>query len=226
MALVFLAAIGLSPALAQAAAEAVATPVARDDLGKVHFATSCQPAVEKQFDQAMVFLYAFWAKDAIAGFKTVLQQDPDCAMAYWGIAMALQQNPLTAQQPGPEAAREALAGLDTAKRIGVKTQRETDYLAAVDAIYRDADKVDFPTRRRAYEKAMEALAQRYPDDSEAQVFYALSLDMTASLTDKPYANQLKAAAILERILAQQPDHPGVAHCLSTVMTTRPLPSVV
>src|SRR5271165_703556 len=100
MVLVFLAAIGLSPALAQAAAEAVAAPVARDDLGKVHFATSCQPAVQEQFDQAMVFLYAFWAKDAIAGFKTVLQQDPDCVMAYWGIAMALQQNPLTGQQPG------------------------------------------------------------------------------------------------------------------------------
>lgn len=213
MLFVFMAAIVLSPALVQAAAETVAAPVTRDELGKVHFGTSCQPAVEKQFDQATVFLYAFWAKDAIAGFKTVLQQDPDCVMAYWGIAMALQQNPLTGQQPGPEAVREALAGLDTAKRIGAKTRRETDYLAAVDLIYRDADKVNFPTRRRAYEKAMEALAQRYPDDSEAQVFYALSLDMTASLADKTYANQLKAAAILERILAQQPHHPGVAHYL-------------
>src|SRR5450631_2470930 len=128
--LVLLAAIGLGPALAQPTENAVATPMAGDDLGKMHFATSCKSAVEKQFDQAMVFLYAFWAKDAIAGFKTVLQQDPDCVMAYWGIAMALQQNPLTAQQPNSDAAREALAGLDTAKRIGARTQRETDYLAA------------------------------------------------------------------------------------------------
>ena len=147
MALVFLAAIGLSPGHAQRPPEAVGTSAARDDLGKVHFATSCQPAVEKQFDQAMVFLYAFWAKDAIGDFKTVLQQDPDCVIAYWGIAMALQQNPLTAQQPNSEAARDALAGLDMAKRIGAKSQREADYLAAVDLIYRDADKVDFPTRR-------------------------------------------------------------------------------
>src|SRR5450432_2431389 len=102
MGLVVLALTGLCLTLAQPTGNAVATPMAGDDLGKVHFATSCQPAVEKQFDQAMVFLYAFWAKDAIAGFKTVLQQDPDCVMAYWGIAIALQQNPLTAQQPGSE----------------------------------------------------------------------------------------------------------------------------
>ncbi len=208
-----LAAIGVRSSLAQPTGDAVATPMPRDDLGKVHFVTSCKPAVEKQFDQAMVLLHAFWAKDAIAGFKAVLQQDPDCVMAYWGIAMAYQQNPLTAQQPASEAAREALAGLDRAKSIGYKTQRERDYLAAIELIYRDADKTDFPTRRRAYEKAMEALAKRYPDDAEASIFYALSLDMTASLTDKSYANQLKAAAILERILEQQPNHPGVAHYL-------------
>jgi tetratricopeptide (TPR) repeat protein len=169
--------------------------------------------VQAQFDEAMVLLYAFWAKDSIAGFKQVLQQDPECAIAYWGIAMAYQGNPLTAQQPPPEAAREALAALDAAKRIGAKTQRERDYIAAIDLIYRDADNIDFATRRRAYEEAMGALAQRYPDDSEASVFYALSLDMTASLTDKTYANQLKAAAILEKILAEQPQHPGVAHYL-------------
>src|SRR5262249_6456210 len=73
------------------------------DLGKVHFVTSCNPAVQAQFDEAMVLLYAFWSKDAIAGFKKVLQQDPECAIADWGIAMAYQGNPLTAQQPTPEA---------------------------------------------------------------------------------------------------------------------------
>ena len=202
----------LSSSAARSATEGPgATPPS--DLGKVHFVTSCSPSVQAQFDEAMVQLYAFWAKDAISGFKLVLQQDPQCAIAYWGIAMAYQGNPLTAQQPTPEATREALTGLDAAKQIGAKTQRERDYIAAVDLIYRDADKVDFPSRRRAYEKVMEALAQRYPDDSEASVFYALSLDMTASLTDKTYANQLKAAATLERVMAGQPQHPGVAHYL-------------
>src|SRR6266567_3417617 len=150
-----------------------------EQLGKVHFPTSCSPAVEKQFDRAM----------------------------------ALQQNPLTGQEPNSEATRNALTGLDHAKAIGAKTQRERDYLAAIDLIYRDSDKIEFRARRLAYEKAMEALAQRYPEDTEAAIFYALSLNMTAQLADKTYTNQLKAAAILERVLKQQPEHPGVAHYL-------------
>lgn len=182
-------------------------------LGTVHFPTSCSPAVEKQFDRAMVLLHSFWAKDAIEGFIDVARQDPGCAIAYWGIAMAVQQNPLTGQAPNADATKDALAGLDRAKTIGAKTQRERDYIAAIDLIYRDADKIEFRTRRLAYEKAMEALTQRYPEDSEAAIFYALSLNMTAQLTDKTYANQLKAAAILEKVLKQQPEHPGVAHYL-------------
>ncbi len=184
-----------------------------EQLGKVHFPTSCSPAVEKQFDRAMALLHSFWAKDAIEGFIDVARQDPGCAIAYWGIAMAMQQNPLTGQEPNSEATRNALTGLDHAKAIGAKTQRERDYLAAIDLIYRDSDKIEFRARRLAYEKAMEALAQRYPDDTEAAIFYALSLNMTAQLADKTYTNQLKAAAILERVLKQQPEHPGVAHYL-------------
>lgn len=184
-----------------------------EGVGKVHFVTSCDPVVTARFDQAMLMLHSFWAKDAIAGFKSVLEKDPECVMAYWGIAMANQQNPLTAQQPGSDAAGEALAGLDKAETIGAKTPRERDYLRAIGLIYRNADKTDFASRRRAYENAMDALAHRYPDDLEAQIFYALSLDMTASLADKTYANQLKAAAILERVLEKEPDHPGVAHYL-------------
>jgi len=196
--------------------EAVLQPPARsapEQLGTVHFATSCNPAVQEQFSRAMALLHSFWANDAIKTFNAVLQQDPACAIAYWGIAMSHQQNPLTAQQPLSKSAQEALAGLDKAKEIGAKTQRERDYLAAIELIYRDADKIDFRTRRISYEKAMQALMQRYPDDTEAQIFYALALNMTAPPTDKTYANQLKAAAILEKIVEQQPNHPGVAHYL-------------
>jgi hypothetical protein len=184
-----------------------------EQLGKVHFATSCSPAVEKRFDRALALLHSFWAKDAIEGFNGVLREDPGCAIAYWGIAMSMQQNPLTGQAPNASATKDALTGLDRAKTIGAKTQRERDYIAAIDLIYRDADKIEFRSRRLAYEKAMEALAKRYPDDTEAAIFHALSLDMTAQLTDKTYANQLKAAAILEKVLKQQPGHPGVAHYL-------------
>lgn len=188
-------------------------PSPPEQLGKVHFPTSCDPAVEQQFDRAIALLHSFWAKDAIAGFNAVLRRAPGCAIAYWGIAVAHQQNPLTAQQPASPAAKDALAGLDKANAIGAKTQRERDYLAAIEVIYRDADKTDFRGRRLAYEKAMEALAQRYPDDPEASIFYALALQMTALLTDKTYANQLKAAAILERLAGDQPEHPGIVHYL-------------
>jgi len=184
-----------------------------EQLGRVHFPTSCNPAVAKQFERAMALLHSFWAKDAIAGFNEVLKQDPGCAIAYWGIAMSLQQNPLTGQQPAAQAAQDALAGLNRAGAIGATTQRERDYLAAIELIYKDADKTDFRSRRLAYEKAMEALAQRYPDDPEASTFYALALQMTALLTDKTYANQLKSAAILERLAKDQPGHPGIVHYL-------------
>jgi tetratricopeptide (TPR) repeat protein len=184
-----------------------------DELGRVHFETSCAPAVEKRFERAMALLHSFWANDAIKEFNGVLQVDPSCAIAYWGIAVALQQNPLTAQPPTPQAVKDALAALDKARAIGPKTQRERDYLAAIEIIYKDTDTTDLRTRRLAYEKAMEALAQRYPRDREAETFYALALQMTVQLTDKTYANQLKSAAILERLAKDQPEHPGIVHYL-------------
>ena len=184
-----------------------------EQLGKVNFATSCSTEVTPRFARAMALLHSFWANDAIKEFNAVLEQDPACAIAYWGIAVAMQQNPLTGQEPNPKATADALAGLEKARAIGAKTQRERDYLAAIELIYKDADKIAFRSRRLAYEKAMEALAHRYPNDAEASIFYALALQMTALLTDKTYANQLKSAALLEKIAKDQPEHPGVVHYL-------------
>jgi hypothetical protein len=186
---------------------------ARVQLGKVHFPTSCSAAVTRDFDTSVALLHSFWVKDAIEGFNHVLKRDPACAIAYWGIAMSLQQNPLTGQEPGVEARRQALEALAKARAVGAKTQRERDYLEAIELIYRDADKTSFRDRRLAYEKAMQALAARYANDTEAQIFYALALGMTADLADKTYANQLKAAQILEPLFRAQPEHPGVAHYL-------------
>jgi hypothetical protein len=204
---------GSHAAFAQQGGDSHAGHAAPEQLGIVHFPNSCSPAVQDQFGRAMALLHSFWANDAIKGFNTVLDKDPSCAIAYWGIAMAHQQNPLTAQQPVSKAAQEALAAIDKAKTIGTNTQRERDYIAAIELIYRDADKIDFRARRLSYEQAMQALMQRYPDDAEAAIFYALALNMTAPLTDKTYANQLKAVAILEKIIEKQPNHPGVAHYL-------------
>jgi hypothetical protein len=182
-------------------------------IGKVHFENSCDPSVAKDFDLSVALLHSFWAREAIEGFNHVLKRDASCAIAYWGIAMALQQNPLTGQEPAPQFRADALAGLEKARTIGAKTQRERDYLAAIELIYKDAGTTDFRARRGAYEKAMAALAGRYPGDDEAKVFYALALDMTADLSDRTYAHQLKAVSILEPLLQKYPEHPGIPHYL-------------
>lgn len=126
--------------------------------------------------------------------------------------MTLLGNPF-AWPPSPKAVAEGQAVLEKTVAISAKTPRERDYLAAIGAFYQDADKVDHQTRALAYTTAMEQLYLRYPKDPEAAIFYALALNATALPTDKSYTNQLKAAAILEKTFAQQPDHPGVAHYL-------------
>ncbi|HET7764534.1 MAG TPA: hypothetical protein VFK92_05530 [Burkholderiales bacterium] len=126
--------------------------------------------------------------------------------------MLMYGNPF-AWPPAPKALADGWAEVERAKAAQAKTQRERDYIGAVEAFYKDWDKADHRTRALAYANAMEQIAQRYPEDSEASVFYALALDVTALPTDKTYSNQLKAAALLEKVFAAQPDHPGVAHYL-------------
>ena len=183
-----------------------------EQLGKVHFATSCSPAVQPQFERAVALLHSFWFSEGLKAFGAIAQADPGCAMAHWGTAMLTFGNPF-AWPPAPVALAGGLAAIEKAKAAQAKTQRERDYIGAVEVFYKDSDKVEHRTRALAYVKAMEQLAQRYPEDTEASVFYALALDVTALPTDKTYANQLKAAAILEKVFAAQPDHPGVAHYL-------------
>jgi tetratricopeptide (TPR) repeat protein len=183
-----------------------------EKLGKVNFPTSCSATLQPQFERALALLHSFWFPYAIKGFNDVAQADPSCGIAHWGAAVAWLGNPLA----GPPIARglqEGSAAVARAKAAGAKTPREQDYIAAIEVLYKDHDKVDHKTRALAYEKAMEALAQRYPQDREAAIFYALALNITFDPADKTYRNQLKAAAILEKTFAEQPDHPGAAHYL-------------
>jgi tetratricopeptide (TPR) repeat protein len=181
-------------------------------IGQVHFGASCSPAAQEEFDRAVVLLHSFWFEPARAAFTAVTQLDPTCAMAYWGIAMTWRDNPFVA--PTPRQALEAgWAAVEQALAVGAPTSRERDYIAAVAAFYRDADTLDHRTRALAYERAMEHVYRAYPEDREAAVFYALALNTTALPTDKTYANQLQAAAILEAVFAEQPQHPGIAHYL-------------
>jgi hypothetical protein len=181
-----------------------------DRLGTVHFKTSCDPAVEKEFDRSMALLHSFWYSEAIKAFQGVVAKDPGCAMAQWGIAMSWWGNPFGGFR-SPKALEEGASAVAKAKAANAKTERERDYVAAVELLYKDAATVDQRTRTLAYEKAMEKLSAKYPDDTEARIFYALALDQTHLATDKTYANLLKAAEILEKEYKLQPDHPGIAH---------------
>ncbi len=185
---------------------------AQEKVGKVSFPTSCNAAVQPEFERAVAMLHSFWFSASVNAFSAVAQRDPGCGMAHWGIAMNLLGNPF-AWPPAPRALADGWDAVEKAKAAGAKTQRERDYVGAIEAFYRDAATVDHRTRALAYLQAMERLTQRYSDDREAAVFFALALNATALPTDKSYANQLKAAAILEQVFAEQPEHPGVAHYL-------------
>src|SRR5215470_8079140 len=180
-------------------------------LGKVHFETSCKPEAQKLFDQGMLYQHSFWYRASQKVFEDVLKADPECGIAYWGIALSLLWNPHAAAPPKNLA--EGAAAIAKGQSVGAKTQRERDYIDALAVIYVDYDKLGHLPRTQAYAKAMEQVAQRYPNDDEAQIFYALALNTSAVASDKTYANQLKGAAILEPIFARQPQHPGVAHYL-------------
>jgi hypothetical protein len=182
-----------------------------DKLGKVHFETSCNADAQKLFDRGMLYQHSFWYRASQKMFEDTLKADPACSISYWGIALSLLWNPHIA--PPTKNLAEGAAAIDKARTVGFKTEREKGYVDALAVMYADYDKVDHRTRVVAYAKAMEALAQKYPDDDEAQIHYALALNTSASPADKTYSNQLKGAAILEPIASRQPLHPGIAHYL-------------
>ena len=195
------------------------TPTAR--VGAVHFATSCAPAVQSTFDRGIAFLHSFWFSAAVETFDDVLKADPSCGMARWGIAMSWWSNPFAGFR-SPQALAAGRAAIDAARASGGGTDREQAYLLAVAQLFRDTDTRDQRTRIVAYENAMAALVARWPDDVEARIFYALALGQSALPTDKTYANQLKAAALLEEEFARQPEHPGLAHYIIHSFDVPPL----
>src|SRR5215467_11496617 len=182
-----------------------------EKLGYVHFPIACSAPAQQHFDRAVALLHSFWYAEAVKAFTTVTETDPSCAMGYWGIAMSVWY-PLW-QPPSEATLQQGGEAVAKAKAIGGKNAREQQYIAAIEVFYTDVDRRDHRTRALAYEKAMEQLYLHHPEDQEAAVFYALALDATALPSDKTYANQLKAVGILEKVFAEQPDHPGVAHYL-------------
>lgn len=184
----------------------------REQLGNVNFPVSCNQPAQTEFNRAMALFHSFWFEPAKQSFTQVLQYDPQCAMAHWGIAMMSLGNPF-AWPPNSNALKTGVAHIVEAQRIGAKSERERGYIAAAAAFLNNWETTDHRSRALAFEKSMEDLTVRYPKDDEAQILYALLLNVTAQPTDKTFKNQLKAAGILEPLFKKYPNHPGVAHYL-------------
>ena len=180
-------------------------------LGSVHFKTSCNEVAQRRFDRGMRYQHSYWYIAAKEVFEEALKADPDCAMAQWGIALTYLDNPHN-PIPQPNLA-PGLAAIEKAKAMQPKTERERDYIDALMLMYADHDKLSHAQRIRLFRDAQAKMAAKYPDDDEAQIAYAITLNTSAELNDKTYAQQLKGAAILEPLSKRMPRHPGVTHYL-------------
>ena len=196
----------------QGAPQAGHDHAAAEHFGSVHFETSCSAAVQPQFDRAVAMLHSFFYPETEKALQAIVDREPSCAMAYWGMAISTRPNPLTAPF-APALLTRGWDAIQKARAAAPKTARERDWIEALAPFFDGHDTVDQRTRTRRYSAAMEALHAKYPNDSEAAVFYALSLLEAVDLTDTTYKGQLKAAALLERRQRRQPDHPGIIHYL-------------
>jgi tetratricopeptide (TPR) repeat protein len=180
-----------------------------EEIGSVHFSTSCRSAVADHFNRAVALLHSFQYEQARQAFTDISHQDPQCAMAQWGVAMSHYHG---LWDNGDMAAGRV--AINEAKRIAVAktktTSRETAYIDALAEIYRQDDQ-DRSAHAQGFERKMGAIQAAYPQDDEAAIFHALTLDITAPKTDKTFANQRKCGEILEPLFAKQPHHPGIAH---------------
>jgi len=185
---------------------------APEQLGEVNFPVSCSAAAQKDFNRAMALFHSFAFEPAKESFANALGRDPGCGMAQWGIAIMSMGNPF-AWPPNPKAMKAGAAAIGEAQRLGAKSERERDYITALATFLKDWETRDHRTRALEFEKAMGGLVAKYPADDEAKILHALALNVTALPSDKTFANQLKAGAILEPLFKKYPNHPGVAHYL-------------
>jgi hypothetical protein len=182
-----------------------------EKVGEVHFATSCNEPAPSDFNRAVALLHSFQFSRAIEGFNAVLREDPTCAIAYWGIALSDWSNPFEPGQKDKGQLQLGRQSVERGKELGARTDRERAYLAAVGKLYGDFESTPQQVRLLAYRDAMGNVAAKYPEDHEAQIFYALALAVAEDPRDKTYADRLQAGTILEKLFAEEPTHPGLAH---------------
>ena len=178
-------------------------------VGTVHFPISCSASVQKSFERGVAMLHSFWYEEAEKQFVQIEKDDPQCAIAHWGVAMSLWHQ--LWNHPDRPTLEEGEAALKPARSLHA-TPRERDYISALNAFYSHLNR-PYQKRVTEYSNGMAKVAQRYPDDHEAAAFYALSLLASEPDHDKSNANRNRAAEILEKLFAEEPNHPGVAHYL-------------
>jgi tetratricopeptide (TPR) repeat protein len=183
----------------------------QEQLGTVHFPVSCNADAQKSFEHGVALLHSFWYEESEKRFAEAAKQDSTCAMAYWGEAMSLWHQ--LWDEPNAETVRKGAAELKQGEKAQPKTDRERDYLRALEAFYSTSPKASHHDRAVAYCEAMKTVYEKYPDDHEAAAFYALSLLASEPEDDTTFANRKQAGAILEKLFEEEPNHPGVAHYL-------------
>ena len=177
--------------------------------GSITFNVSCSEKVKNDFNVAVALLHSFEYEEAEKVFAKIIDKEPDCAMAYWGVAMC-NYHPLWAPPSQPELVKGAKA-VELARKLTQTPEWELGYINAIAMFYKDADKIDHHTRSVSFKNAMAVMYSKYPQDKEAAIFYALALDAAADPGDKSYTNQRKAGTILNAIYPDEPNHPGIVH---------------
>jgi tetratricopeptide (TPR) repeat protein len=180
------------------------------NFGDVSFALSCRYDLRETFNLGLSLMHSFEYAEAEKAFVSVLDQDPECLMAYWGTAMSILNHPLSFKQNSKSLERgEKL--LKVAQTLTPNNEREKDYIDAVTVYFNDWQTLDTKARKLNYESKMEELYNKYPGDVETAVFYSLAVLATADLNDKSYTKQKKSGKILEKLFETNPNHPGIAH---------------
>ena len=180
------------------------------NFGEVSFLLSCSYDLRETFNLGLTLIHSFEYAEAEKVFVSILDEDPECLMAYWGTAMSILNHPLSFKQ-NPKSLKRGEELLKIAKKLNPNSEREKDYIDAVSIYFKDWQTLDTQTRKLNYESKMEELHIKYPDDVETAVFYSLSVLATADLNDKTYSKQKKSGKILEKLFKKYPNHPGIAH---------------
>jgi len=180
------------------------------NFGEVSFSLSCRYDLREKFNLGLTLIHSFEYAEAEKVFVSILDQDPECLMAYWATAMSILNHPLSFKQ-NPESLKRGEELLKVANKLSPNNEREKDYIDAVSIYFKDWQNLDTQSRKLNYENKMEELYKKYPNDVETAVFYSLAVLASAELNDKTYTNQKKSGKILEKLFKKYPNHPGIAH---------------